>query len=101
MSKVYKFYSDPGHGWIAVKMSELVRLNIHNNISGYSYVKGATVYLEEDGDATTFAEAKKTAGEAYEWLRKNTNKNSPIRSYASYRKPSVATNIRTNIAIIC
>lgn len=53
----YDFFSDPGHGWLKVERRELVELGIENQISGYSYQKGDYVYLEEDGDASKFADA--------------------------------------------
>lgn len=37
MSKVYYFHHDSGHGWLAVKFSELMRLNIADQISDFSY----------------------------------------------------------------
>ncbi len=51
-----KFYSDAGHGWLAVPRSKLHSLNILDKISEYSYQSksGKTVYLEEDCDATLF-----------------------------------------------
>lgn len=55
--KVYRYYQDPSHGWIAVKFDELVKLGIESNISHFSYRKGKTVYLEEDQDASTWAQA--------------------------------------------
>src|SRR5665213_3386887 len=58
----YNFYCDPGHGWLAVKRSELEALDLTDKISRYSYQKGDTVYLEEDGDASAFIEAAKAAG---------------------------------------
>ncbi len=50
------YHNDPGHGWYAVPVSELVRLRIHTLISSCSYVSfdGATAYLEEDCDASTY-----------------------------------------------
>jgi len=55
--KTYKHYSDGGHGWLAVKRVELEELEIAKKISGYSYQRGKTVYLEEDCDMTTFIKA--------------------------------------------
>lgn len=52
--KQYQFHTDPGHGWLAVKKSELVFLDVLEKITPYSYMKGDTVYLEEDMDAATF-----------------------------------------------
>jgi len=61
--KTYVFHTDPGHGWLAVKRTELIRLGILDKITPFSYQSGGTVYLEEDCDAATFIEAKKRVGE--------------------------------------
>lgn len=53
-NKIYVFHTDPGHGWLAVKKRELTELQIMGEISPYSYMKGDTVYLEEDCDAAVF-----------------------------------------------
>lgn len=45
------FFSDPGHGWLAVDYDLLEKFNLHGMISGYSYRKGNVAYLEEDVDA--------------------------------------------------
>lgn len=55
--QTFRFYSDPGHGWLAVKRTYLKELNILNKITPYSYQKGESVYLEEDCDVTTFIKA--------------------------------------------
>lgn len=79
-----KFYSDPGHGWLAVKRKLVQELNLLNKITLYSYQKGDTVYLEEDCDASVFMDAAKSAG--YEVLvdQRHTNKTHPIRSYERF-----------------
>jgi hypothetical protein len=87
----YKFYSDSGHGWLAVKRAELVELGIADKITPFSYQKGNTVYLEEDDDLTTFGIAR-FAGN-WEELRLHTEKHyhdgsSPIRSYEQYTNQS-------------
>lgn len=81
--KVYIFHTDPGHGWLAVKRSELKQLAIEDKISTYSYQKGATVYLEEDCDAGVFIEALKASGKEFT-CRSSHQENTPIRSYAHY-----------------
>ena len=58
----YDFYSDPNHGWLAVKLDELEILGIKDKISHYSYIKGDTVYLEEDCDMATFMNAMEAQG---------------------------------------
>lgn len=78
----FKFYSDPGHGWLAVKRKLIVELGLLNAISPFSYQKGATVYLEEDADASKFLEKIRFLGIQAEVVCKmQSNKNSPIRSY--------------------
>lgn len=79
-----KFYSDPGHGWFAVKRKLLDQLGIANRISGFSYTLGATVYCEEDCDGSLLISSLKGAGIPYAVEEKNTNKASPIRTYMRY-----------------
>ena len=79
-----KFYSDPGHGWLACKVDLLINLNIHKTISRFSYVKGATAYLEEDCDASRLIHALKAANIEYKIEEKSTNRYSPIRNYKSW-----------------
>ena len=84
MIKKYNFYSDAGHGWLAVKRQELIDLNILDKISTYSYQRGNTVYLEEDCDISTFCEAK-GADFSHENIVEKYTDRSPIRSYAGFR----------------
>ena len=67
-----KFYCDPGHGWIAVKVSLLRELGITGQISGCSFVKGGTAYLEEDCDAERLIRALDAKGIAYKVEVKHT-----------------------------
>ena len=62
MTRQYVFFEDPGHGWLEVTRAELRTLGIEDKISAYSYQSrdGRKVYLEEDGDLTTFLRAKRT-----------------------------------------
>lgn len=84
MMKV-KFYTDPGHGWVAVKRKLLNDLGIADRITYFSYQKGDTVYLEEDCDLSTFATAMNNRGVILEYVKKHTNRNHPIRNYENYR----------------
>jgi hypothetical protein len=79
-----KFYSDPGHGWLACKVDLLVKLGINKTISRFSYVKGGTAYLEEDCDASRLIHALKAANIEHTIESKNTNRYSPIRNYQSW-----------------
>lgn len=63
MLKDYNFYSDDGHGWLAVKRSEVNALGLQDKISNYSYQKGNTVYLEEDSDTSLFINTKVSLGD--------------------------------------
>lgn len=88
--KTYKFYSDAGHGWLAVKRSELIDLGLIGKISHYSYQRGQTVYLEEDCDLQLFAQAKGCnavlrASDVMKFDERHTDKSSSIRSYDSFR----------------
>ena len=80
-NKVYVFHTDPGHGWLAVKKRELNALGV-TGISHHSYVKGNTVYLEEDCDAPKFINAYKAKyGHEPFFAYRHTEKRSHIRSY--------------------
>jgi hypothetical protein len=87
MEKV--FHSDPGHGWLAVKVSDLKMLGIETKISSFSYVKGKTVYLEEDCDMSTFIEAAKAKGIEVKVKEGNQRDRSPIRYFKSYSPEAV------------
>ena len=80
-----KFYSDPYHGWGAVKKSLLRELGIESKISTYSYMKGQTAYLEEDCDLPRLTAALIARGEAITYEEKHIDRRSPIRSYDSYK----------------
>ena len=79
------FYSDSGHGWLAVKRGLISGLGIAHKISTYSYQRGDTVYLEEDCDLSEFMSAARQLGMSIEFNDKHTNGRSPIRSYETYR----------------
>lgn len=84
--KPVTYYTDPGHGWIAVKRAELERLGIAGRISPYSYQRGATAYLEEDCDASIyFAAVRAEIGREPDFVEKHTNGRSPIRSYETFK----------------
>jgi hypothetical protein len=85
--KTYKFYADPGHGWLAVKITELMELGIVTQISNYSYMRGATAYLEEDCDATLFFNAYRDKhGVEPKHTYEHTDKRSIIRNFDGYNR---------------
>lgn len=79
-----KYYTDPGHGWGAVKRQILEDLGIAKQISSFSYQKGKTVYLEEDCDLPRLLTALSARGIWVEHVNRPTNRRSAIRSYAAY-----------------
>lgn len=79
-----KYYTDPGHGWIAVKRSVLERFGLTNVITRYSYQHGQTVYLEEDCDAFALANVLKNKGITVEYIMISSKHRSPIRNYQPY-----------------
>lgn len=88
----YMFYSDPGHGWLRVKMQEIIDLGIQHKITIYSYVSanGKYAYLEEDCDAGTFIEAKYGKNPPKEAFGESrSSKYSRIRNLPGYRQPIV------------
>jgi hypothetical protein len=82
--KVYVCHTDAGHGWLAVKRQELIDLGIADKVTGYSYQRGGTVYLEEDCDAGLFIAARKARGLATSMREGKWHEYSPIRSYQRY-----------------
>jgi hypothetical protein len=58
--KTFRFYQDPGHGWLEVSAQDLRELNLTaRDFTTYSYVKATSglYYLEEDCDAPKFIAA--------------------------------------------
>ena len=81
-----KVYSDPGHGWGAVKRKVLDQLGITDRITEYSYQKGGTVYLEEDCDLGTLLTTLRDKNIGFTVVEKNSaNRYSPIRSYERFK----------------
>jgi hypothetical protein len=81
--KVFKYYIDPGHGWVAVSIKVLETLGlVPTDFTGYSYMKGKTVYLEEDCDLDKFIKVWQSKYDRYpDFVRVVHKKSSPIRSY--------------------
>lgn len=81
----YVFYSDPGHGWLAVKRKFLKELGILDKITRFSYQRGDTVYLEEDVDVGFFVQAFEARyGKKPTVVSKWTNSHSRIRGYDNF-----------------
>lgn len=82
---MYNFYSDPGHGWLAVPIEDVNKLGIVNKISRYSYLNGEMAYLEEDCDFEVFFNAYVNEhGVAPKWKSITLNNNCAVRNYARF-----------------
>ncbi len=85
------FHNDPSHGWLEVKRSDLIALGIEDQISRFSYEKGAKVYLEEDNDMSRYMDAANAAGwkvDIYDHI--STNSDSFIRLLNRYESTAAA-----------
>jgi len=87
--KSITIYTDPSHGWAKVTLKQLIRLNIADKISTYSYIRrnrsgAGFAYLEEDCDLSTYLQALDAKGINYMFKTLHTNKSSKIRSYSRY-----------------
>jgi len=84
---MFNYHTDPGHGWLAVKVKDAkaVGLDVRDFTScSYKSKSGQTLYLEEDCDMTIFWEAwtKNYPGEVF-WSHVrpcHTNKRHWVRS---------------------
>lgn len=84
--KKHTFYSDPGHGWLAVPRQELIDLGILHKITSYSYQRQGMVYLEEDCDLSTYAAAIDATGQEFKCKSApQANGYSRIRNYPGFR----------------
>ncbi len=78
------FYSDGGHGWLAVPLALLDRLALLDKVSSYSYMRGGLAHLEEDCDYSLFAAAARAANLTFTVRERHTDKQSRIRGYQSF-----------------
>jgi len=80
-----KVFADPGHAWARFPKAKLVKLGIADKISAYSYQNGANAFLEEDCDLTVLVNALRQRGHEIKFNESHSDRQSKIRSYASYR----------------
>ena len=90
---VIKFYADPGHGWAAVKLATANKLGFLEKVSPYSYIKGKTIYLEEDSDLCLYCNTIRENGNTFTFSSKHTNARHPIRSYSSATQENILKSI--------
>jgi hypothetical protein len=83
------YHTDPGHGWLAVPLSLIRRLNLMGKISACSYIDSAAdapvVYLEEDCDAGLFMNAAKQREITVDIVDRHLNKDHWIRHLRPYQ----------------
>ena len=84
------YLTDPSHGWLVVKRSDLITLGIEDQITGFSYEHGAKVYLEEDCDLMTYLRAATAAGWFVKTKDAHTNEPSFIRLLKGYQSTAAA-----------
>jgi hypothetical protein len=80
-----KHHSDSAHGWLEVSKS-MARLHLREKylqISCFSFMRGKTLYLEEDSDAPLLIEAMREAGINIKFEELDTE-DSPIRQYDGF-----------------
>lgn len=97
--KTFDYIQDPGHGWIKVPVALLLKLDIADEISSYSYYRDGFAYLEEDCDAARFMNAYRGRFGAGPKLRSRVarERRSKIREYLCYT-PAIAANIAQGAA---
>ena len=80
------FYSDPGHAWLKVDITDLVDLGLERSITAYSYRRGNNIFLEHHLDATTFIRTFQRRHPNYQlkFDDQHTDQRSKIRSYSPY-----------------
>ena len=83
-TRKFDFYADPGHGWLAVKRTDLQKAGVEDKSSRCSYQRKDMVFLEEDCDAGIFIKALADQGIKAEFRQHHTDRSSKIRGYASY-----------------
>jgi hypothetical protein len=90
----FRVFEDPGHAWIEVPMWLIRRLQIHDKITQFSYVKGNMVYLEEDCDYATFRTAYREQLQSLPVLieGESVKNDSPVRNYRRYDVDEVMMN---------
>ena len=89
----FDFYEDPGHGWLAVPLELLDRLQLLDRVSHYSYLRGRLAHLEEDCDYGLLARALSDRGLLFTVRHHHTDKHSRIRNYDPYSPERAKRNL--------
>ncbi len=78
------YFNDGGHGWYSVKREKLKAMGILDKVSGFSYEKGKSVYLEEDCDASLFFNALTEEEKQSIKVINSYRDRSPVRNYSRF-----------------
>jgi len=89
----FDFYADPGHAWMAAPLGLLDHLQLLDNITSYSYIRGGMAYLEEDLDAGTLIQALKARGVDVAFRERLAKGYSRIRNHDPYSAARARTNL--------
>lgn len=86
LDRVYVFFSDPGHGWLAVPMEVLKYMGVERLFTPYSYISrsGKTAYLEEDVDSPLFVAHLHARNIRFRHIVRYANEMSSIRKLPGY-----------------
>ena len=97
--KVFDYIQDAGHGWVKVPAYLLKTLNIHNEITSFSYYLNGFAYLEEDGDTGLFFKAYREAFGFDPKLRDRIcrERRSKVRNYFGYSPQLVLNSLGLTI----
>tara|TARA_R100001086_G_scaffold146813_1_gene77705 strand:+ start:213 stop:503 length:291 start_codon:yes stop_codon:yes gene_type:complete len=96
MDKVFTKFEDAGHGWLEVNFEDLIKLDIQNKISNFSYMDSnkKLVYLEEDIDQNLFMKSyKEKYNKGIIYVSDNNEEVSFIRCLPCYFLPSYTKGI--------
>jgi len=76
----FNFIADDSHGWLEVSLIEYPEAKEY--ATGFGYINGNTIYLEEDDEASAFISYLKNKGIEYSFTEKNYDGQWYGRSYA-------------------
>ncbi len=81
----FRYFVDPGHGWLRVPLTALYVLGIADRITAYSYRRERYAYLEEDVDGPLFVRTYEARyGRPPTIVETITDRTSRIREYPRY-----------------
>lgn len=94
----FDFYSDPGHGWVAVELELLDHLGLLDTITSFSYIRGGMAYLEEDCDASAVLNLLRLRNVPVTFRERPAAGRSRIRNYMPYYPSRARENLENGRA---